>query len=208
MNIQSILVSLPVFLLAIILHEVAHGWVAYRLGDPTAKWAGRLTLNPVSHIDPLGAIFFLISLAAGIGFGWAKPVPVNVYNMKDPRRGMVLVSLAGPAANAAQALIYALILRVMGAGVFFPSVDLGLLGYVCYAGVIVNIMLAIFNLLPVPPLDGSKILMGLLPHRQAYRLSRIEPYGMLILLFLIFTHGIDFLARHIVFPAATLLIGA
>ena len=208
MNIQSILVSLPVFLLAIILHEVAHGWVAYRLGDPTAKWAGRLTLNPVSHIDPLGAIFFLISLAAGIGFGWAKPVPVNVYNMKDPRRGMVLVSLAGPAANAAQALIYALILRVMGAGIFFPSVDPGLLGYVCYAGVIVNIMLAIFNLLPVPPLDGSKILMGLLPHRQAYSLSRIEPYGMLILLFLIFTHSIDYLARHIVFPAATLLIGA
>jgi len=209
LDLKSILVSLPVFLLAIILHEVAHGWVAYRLGDPTAKWSGRLTLNPVSHIDPLGAIFFLVSLAAGVGFGWAKPVPVNIYNIKDPRRGMIMVSLAGPAANILQALSYAIIFRItVGTGIFDYSFLAEIIGTVCVTGVVINIMLAIFNLLPVPPLDGSKILMGLLPRRQAYALSKIEPYGMLILLLLIFTNVISFLARAIVFPSATLLLGA
>ncbi len=170
-------------LLAITVHEFSHGWMANKLGDPTARLAGRLTLNPLAHLDPVGALMLLL-----VRFGWAKPVPVNPSNLHHPRRDMVWVSLAGPGANVAVALLLGLTFRLL-----WPQIEhlktvpfwlAPVLLLVIY-GVIINSALAVFNLIPIPPLDGSKILMGILPWRQAEKYSRIEPYGMHILLGLI-----------------------
>lgn len=160
---------------SIIIHELAHGWVAYRMGDPTAKWLGRLSLDPRRHLDPFGSIALLI-----FGFGWAKPVPVNFLNLHDHRRGMIYVSAAGIAANTILAFIAFLIMRVT------QDYDLGPLHTMLYFMARVNIMLAAFNLIPVPPLDGSKILMGFLPAEYGHYLERLEPFGMFIILGLLY----------------------
>lgn len=193
---QEAVYRIPALLIAITFHEVAHGWVAYKLGDPTAKNMGRLTLNPIPHIDPIGALMLLIAR-----FGWAKPVPVNpLYFRGDRRRGMVLVSLAGPLANFILAfvisfLIYIVIylLPVMELSVYVLQFLLILLIY--------NVYLGIFNLLPVPPLDGSKILANLLHPRHTGFFLQLERYGFLILLLLIFTGALQFLlipANHMI----------
>ncbi len=160
---------------SIIIHELAHGWVAYKMGDPTAKWLGRLTLDPRKHLDPFGSIALLV-----FGFGWAKPVPVNFLNLHDLRKGLILVSAAGIVANLILAFIAFLIMRMT------EQYDMGALHTLLYFMARVNIMLAAFNLIPIPPLDGSKILMGFLPGEYRYQLERLEPYGMFIILGLLY----------------------
>ncbi len=183
--IVDILLSLPVILLALTVHEFAHGYVAYLCGDKTAKAFGRLTLNPMKHLDPIGAICMLL-----VGFGWAKPVPVNMRNFGKPKRDMVLVSLAGPAANFVLAFISAgiaqLIMAFMRDGFYIWDNKLHLaLYFVCqlfYIMTVMNIGLGTFNLIPLPPLDGSKILAGLLPNHLAARYLQIERYSHYIIL--------------------------
>jgi Zn-dependent protease len=172
-----ILLAIPL-LYSIIVHELAHGWVAYRMGDSTAKLHGRLTLNPLSHLDPIGTLMLFV-----FGFGWAKPVPVNLGNIRDARKGMILVSSAGIIANLIFAFLAVLLLRLLS-----PS---GPLGTLLYYFAQINIILAAFNLIPIPPLDGSKILMGFLPERYQYSLARLEPYGFFIIIALLFIGALN-----------------
>ena len=189
-NAQRFAVYLIPTLLGIIMHEVAHGWMASRKGDQTARFMGRLTLNPVSHFDALGAaVFLLTSLGTGFIFGWAKPVPVNVRNLRDPARDMMWVALAGPVTNFLRAIGFALVLGAVVA--MLPSPDISdttryfLLMLV--AGVNINLCLAWINLLPIPPLDGSKIVAYFLPPRAAWAYMSAGRYGFIILVLLLAT---------------------
>ncbi len=177
--VQALLLAGPI-LFAVTVHELAHGYVADRLGDPTARLAGRLTLNPLRHLDLMGTLAFFITQA----IGWAKPVPINPANFRRPRRDMIWVSLAGPAANLVLALIFARVYLFFagssGAAAYLPA--LRLLAVL----VTINVGLAVFNLLPIPPLDGSHVLEGLLPAHLAVAYDRIRPYGFFIILALIF----------------------
>jgi len=190
---KSLVIYFVPLLLGITCHEVAHGWVAYRLGDPTAKAEGRLTLNPVRHFDPAGAaIFFLTTLFGPFVIGWAKPVPIVPAYFKKPQLGMALVSVAGPAANILLAVGFSLLLRLLAVPLHgepgpFAVYVLYPLFLICNAGVNVNIILAVFNLIPVPPLDGSKILAWLLPNALAEKYLSLERYGFLLLLLLLAT---------------------
>ncbi len=192
--IQKIAVwALPV-IFAITVHEVAHGWVANRLGDPTARMLGRLTLNPIKHIDPIGTVLIpaiLLALPGGIIFGWAKPVPVTAQNLKNPRRDMAIVAAAGPAVNLIMAVLWALVARFAQ---FLPSESLAMpLTYMGFAGISINILLAVLNLLPIPPLDGGRVVSNLLPPRASAQYDQIEPYGFFILLGLIITGALGYL---------------
>jgi Zn-dependent protease len=176
-------VVLSVLLLySIIFHELAHGWVAYKMGDPTAKWLGRLTLNPLKHLDPFGSLMLLI-----VGFGWAKPVPINLGNIPGDkrRRALILVSAAGITANIICAFFALLLFRLIAPE---PS---GMLGQVLLLLARINIILAAFNLIPIPPLDGSKILMGFAPESVGRTLHQIEPFGIFIVLGLLFLGFLD-----------------
>lgn len=196
------LLAVPL-LIAVTFHEVAHGYVADKLGDPTARLSGRLTINPLKHLDPVGTMVFIFTRM----IGWAKPVPVNPYNLKNPRRDMMWVSLAGPGANFIIATISALLYKTLLVFSVLPEeIYLPLILMLRYC-VVLNIGLAVFNLIPVPPLDGSKILMGLLSPRQAIAYSRIEPYGFLILLGLIFLGVTSYLVFPVVILLVRLLIG-
>ena len=169
-----------IFFYAVVLHEFAHGWVAYRLGDPTAKFMGRLTLNPIKHIDPIGTIvlpIMLIVMSSPVIFGWAKPVPVNFMNLKHPRRDMMWVGIAGPLVNVCLAIFFSLLFKLS----FSPTDH-----HVIELAVIINLVLAIFNMIPIPPLDGSRLIMGLLPSNFAYALARMEKYGIIIVLLLLY----------------------
>ncbi|HUW99223.1 MAG TPA: site-2 protease family protein [Acidiferrobacter sp.] len=185
--------ALPV-LFAITLHEVAHGWMAKRLGDPTAQRLGRLSLNPIRHIDPIGTIVIpgiLLLMGTGFIFGWAKPVPITWSNLRNPRRDMALVALAGPGANLLMAFGWAAIGRVAQ---YLPSMWAARpLFYMSIAGITINIVLMVLNLLPLPPLDGSRVLSGVLPGRAALHYNRIEPYGLWILLLLVGTGALGWI---------------
>ena len=174
-----VLVSVPL-LYSIIIHELAHGWVAYRMGDQTAKLQGRLSLNPLKHLDPIGTLMLFL-----VGFGWAKPVPVNFDNLRDLRKGLIFVSSAGIVANMLLAFTAFLLNHLLS-----PSPS-GILAPVLYYTAQINIMLAAFNLIPIPPLDGSKILMGFLPDRYQYALSRLEPYGFFIIIGLLYIGALN-----------------
>lgn len=175
---------LPV-LFAITLHEAAHGYVAYAFGDPTAKSQGRLSLNPLKHIDPFGTVLMplLLFFMAGFVFGYAKPVPVDFRNLRNPKRDMMFVAIAGPAANIVLAIAGALFLGLVHVlpdflGEWYAHNLVNL--------IMINTLLAVFNLLPLPPLDGSRVVSGLLPHRLAVKYNRLEPYGIFILIGMLF----------------------
>jgi Zn-dependent protease len=182
MQIQTLLLIAPPILLALTFHEYAHAYVANRLGDDTAKQSGRLSLNPLRHLDPLGTIMIFL-----VHFGWAKPVPVNPYRLKNPKKDMLWISAAGPAANMILALASGILLRfiVATAGEADRYSFMGLLTYVVFMSLQINLALAIFNILPIAPLDGSKILSGLLPDGFEKMLYFMERYGPFILLGLI-----------------------
>lgn len=208
---QIAVTALPI-LFAVTLHEVSHGLVAYRLGDPTAKIAGRLTLNPVSHIDIFGTILMPIMLYmftdGRFVFGYAKPVPINPYNFKNPRRGMAIAAAGGPAMNILLVIISVVLLKLMiiSASAFASdAIAESIIKPVILmltASISINLILAIFNMLPIPPLDGGRVIVGLLPHKQAMALSKVEPYGMIIVILLAAT-GI---AGYIISPFLQLFI--
>jgi Zn-dependent protease len=183
-------------LLAIILHEVAHGWVADRLGDSTARYSGRLTLNPVAHIDFFGTILLpvVLLISGGFVFGYAKPVPINPYNLRNPRRDMIWISLAGILTNLAVAAVSAMSFRILASG-FLGSwgVLIRPLMMMLMVSVRINVILAVFNAIPIPPLDGSRVLVNLLPAEKSMVFSKLEPYGFLIILLLFFTGMINFI---------------
>lgn len=194
--------ALPV-LFAITVHETAHGWMALRLGDPTAMMLGRLSLNPIKHIDPIGTVLVpgALLLLGGFLFGWAKPVPITYENLRHPKRDMALVAVAGPLSNLVMALFWALVIRLglelgAGAGPY--------LVYTGVAGIFINTILLVLNLLPLSPLDGGRVLVGLLPGPLSWRVSRLEPYGFPILLALLFTG----LLGKILWPAIELMLWA
>jgi len=185
--------AVPV-LVAVILHEISHGAVAYALGDNTARDAGRLTLNPIPHIDPIGTIALpalLIFSGAPFLFGYAKPVPVNFRQLHWPKAGMVLVAAAGPLTNLVLAAISAYLLRMVGG-------EEGLVTRVLVASVIMNIVLGVFNMIPIPPLDGGRVMTGLLPMPVARLYARLEPFGMFIIVALLMTGSLDTLIGPVV----------
>lgn len=207
--IENILFKLSIMLvpglLAITCHEVSHGYVAWRYGDPTAKMLGRLTLNPLKHIDIFGTLMLVI-----VGIGWAKPVPVVIENLRNPKKDMIWVSIAGPVTNILLALASALLLRA----VLLVPPDIGIsfvlrpVSYMAAFSVYINLLLAFFNMIPIPPLDGGRVLMGLLPYRQAASLSRLEPYGMIIIILLVFfTPVFSIVLRPLIDFFSHLLIG-
>ena len=183
--VQKIVAWILPVLFAITVHETAHGWMALRLGDKTAMMLGRLTLNPFKHIDPLGTILIpgLMYMLAGFMFGWAKPVPVTWQNLKQPKRDMVFVAAAGPMSNLVMALLWALAIR---SGLALGDAGMALV-FLGVAGIFINTILMVLNLLPLPPLDGGRVMTGLLPGPLAYKFSLIEPYGFFILVGLLVT---------------------
>jgi Zn-dependent protease len=205
--------AIPV-ILAITLHEASHGYVALRFGDTTAFAAGRVSLNPFRHIDPIGTVVFplaMLALAKLLGggailFGWAKPVPVNFANLRHPKRDMMWVAAAGPFSNLVMALAWAAVAKVSISlpGSYF-ALPLALMGA---AGVFINVIFMVLNLLPLPPLDGGRMLVSVLPHRLAHAVSRIEPYGFVILIVLLVSGVLSFVLWPLIGVVMSLVAGA
>ena len=172
-------------MLSFTFHELSHGFVAYKLGDDTAKNAGRLTLNPIKHIDVVGLILIIVS-----GFGWAKPVPINMNSFKKPKEGMAISALAGPVSNLLLAAVALLIFGFVAAPLGKAGSGGDFLLQLLYTTAYINCVLAVVNIIPIPPLDGSKVLFSLLPEREYYKLMQYERYGLIILLILVVTHTI------------------
>ncbi|WP_165653405.1 site-2 protease family protein [Sutterella wadsworthensis] len=197
--IQTICVYAIPLIFAITLHESAHGWAAGRLGDPTATMLGRVTINPIPHIDPIGtiavpgALLLMSALTGGGGllFGWAKPVPINPRYFRNPLKAMTITAAAGPLSNLLQMIFWALLLKALAAIGFYDKFVIS----VCAAGISVNLMLMAFNLIPIPPLDGGRIVRGLLPRQAGMAFDKIEPYGFMILLVLMVGGGLSFFVR-------------
>ena len=199
---MTLFASLLIFFFAVIIHEYAHGWVAWKLGDSTARFMGRLTLNPIAHIDPIGTIFLpliLLVTHSPILFGWAKPVPVDFFNLNNPKKDMIWVSIAGPAANIIFAIILSLILKIplLTANYFVVTV--------ITTAIMANLVLAVFNLLPIPPLDGSRVVMGLLPYHLGVEYAKIEPYGFIIIFALLWLGVINTVIWPVVIVLTRLL---
>lgn len=201
-TIQQVAVGVLPMVFAITVHEAAHGWVAKKYGDNTAYQQGRLTLNPIKHIDPLGTVILpglLLVLNTGFVFGWAKPVPVNARNFKKPISDMAVVALAGPISNLLMAIFWALVARVgMIIGDSAETVALPLI-YSGLAGISINLSLALLNLIPIPPLDGSRVVTAWLPPRLAWQYNQLERYGFIILLLLLSTNILSMLLKYPMF---------
>lgn len=195
-NLTSMLLTLPIVLLSLTVHEFAHALTANVLGDPTPRWQGRLTLNPLAHLDPIGTLVLILTRR----FGWAKPVPINPAYFKDWRTGMALVGVSGPLANVVLAFIFALPYRL----------DIRLpyhLDLIAYLAILINLGLASFNLIPIPPLDGSRLLLAFLRGKNLYIYHQLERYGQLILLILVFTGAISVLMMPIMRFLAYIVTG-
>ena len=189
---QTLLIYIIPLLFAITLHEAAHGWVASKLGDHTARMMGRVTLDPTKHIDPIGTIaipLVLLLSSSGFIFGWAKPVPINFNALRNGKNGMIWVALAGPGANIVMAICWLFVMIIA------INMNITVLIEMGRVGILVNCVLAVFNLLPIPPLDGSRVISALLPNRLAYKYNQLEQYGLYILLGLMFLGGFNYLVR-------------
>ena len=189
---QTLLIYIIPLLFAITLHEAAHGWVASKLGDHTARMMGRVTLEPTRHIDPIGTIaipLVLLLSSSGFIFGWAKPVPINFNALRNGKNGMIWVALAGPGANIVMAICWLFVMIIAIKMNITVLIEMG------RVGILVNCVLAVFNLLPIPPLDGSRVISALLPNRLAYQYNQLEQYGLYILLGLMFLGGFNYLVR-------------
>ena len=189
---QTLLIYIIPLLFAITLHEAAHGWAASKLGDHTARMMGRVTLDPTKHIDPIGTIaipLVLLLSSSGFIFGWAKPVPINFNALRNGKNGMIWVALAGPIANIVMAICWLFIMIIAINMNIAALIEMG------RVGILVNCVLAVFNLLPIPPLDGSRVISALLPNRLAYQYNQLEQYGLYILLGLMFLGGFNYLVR-------------
>lgn len=188
-SVQLIAIIIIPLVFAVVVHEVAHGWVALQLGDDTAYRMGRLTLNPLKHIDPIGTILvpIVLILTVGFAFGWAKPVPVNFNNLRNQRRDTALVAIAGPFSNLLMAIAWLVIGKLVTLLPDSIAMFTSPLIYMSMFGVLINSILMVFNLLPIPPTDGGRIAVSLLPPRLGYGLSRVEPYGLIIILALMLT---------------------
>ena len=197
---QTLLIYIIPLLFAITLHEAAHGWIASKLGDHTARMMGRVTLDPTKHIDPIGTIaipLVLLLSSSGFIFGWAKPVPINFNALRNGKNGMIWVALAGPGANIVMAVCWLFLMIIA------INMNIALLIEMGRIGILVNCVLAVFNLLPIPPLDGSRVISALLPNRLAYQYNQLEQYGLYILLGLMFLGGFNYLVR----PWVELILG-
>lgn len=193
-----LMIKIVCLFFAIVLHEIAHGYVAYRLGDPTAKQAHRLTLNPLAHIDPIGSVIlplFLMLVRSPVLFGWAKPVPFNPGYFRDPYRGIMLVGAAGPAMNFILALLSAGLLRMIGP---MPEILLNFLAFMC----VTNVILGVFNLIPIPPLDGSRVVIGFLPRDLVPGYLALERFGFIVIFVLLWLGALD----RVIYPVAGFLI--
>ena len=207
--IQKIIIwAIPV-LFAITLHEVAHGYMAYRLGDGTAKFLGRLSLNPIRHVDPIGTLLIpalLLLMRSPVLFGWAKPVPINWHNLRKPHRDIALVAAAGPGANFIMALFWGLFAKI---GLWVNGPQLGSIALPIIlmgaAGIAINTILMVLNLIPIPPLDGSRILTSLLPANLARTYNRIEPFGFFIVLILLLTKVLYLIISPLYIGVTTLI---
>lgn len=206
-SVQLIAIAIIPLIFAIVVHEVAHGWVALQLGDDTAYQVGRLTLNPLKHIDPIGTILvpLVLILTLGFAFGWAKPVPVNFNKLHKQRRDTALVAAAGPFANFLMAIVWLVIAKFASLLPGSLSIITSTLIYMSMFGVLINAILMVFNLIPIPPTDGGRIATSLLPPRIGYGLSRIEPYGLVIIVVLIFSGVIGSLLDIITRMAMTVI---
>ena len=197
---QTLLIYIIPLLFAITLHEAAHGWIASKLGDHTARMMGRVTLDPTKHIDPIGTIaipLVLLLSSSGFIFGWAKPVPINFNALRNVKNGMIWVALAGPGANIVMAVCWLFVMIIA------INMNIAVLIEMGRIGILVNCVLAVFNLLPIPPLDGSRVISALLPNRLAYQFNQLEQYGLYILLGLMFLGGFNYLVR----PWVELILG-
>lgn len=208
MNLQGIdlswvVINILVILFSLSIHESAHAWMADRFGDPTGRLLGRVTLNPLAHIDLVGTILLpvILAIAGGVVFGWAKPVPVNSSNLRNPRVANIYIAAAGPVSNLIAAFGFLLLGKVLvllnggsGAGAVSALEPLLL---ICYLGLLLNVVLAVFNLIPIPPLDGSWVLGGLFPYSFGQLLNKIRPYGFLLLLALLYTGALNYIWRPI-----------
>lgn len=204
--VQRIVVWILPVVFAITVHEVAHGWMAKQYGDKTAEQQGRLTLNPLKHIDPFGTVILPVILLVtftGFIFGWAKPVPIDPRNFTKPRQGLMMVAAAGPISNVLMALAWALLARI---GVVFHDIEFISMPLIKTgeAGIHINLILALLNMLPIPPLDGSRVLSGMLPHYWAWQFNRLERFGFIILLVLIYTNVLGMVLAYPMFYAEQL----
>lgn len=202
----DIIIYIVVIIFSVVIHEVSHGKVADELGDPTARLSGRLTLNPVPHLDLFGSIIlplFLIFSGTGFFIAWAKPVPIDTYNLKNPRKDSALISIAGPSANLILAIISSILLYLLK---YFDLSFLFIIGPILVSIIRVNVVLGVFNLLPIPPLDGFKIVGGILSEEKSHEWYSLERYGFIFLLLLIFPIGGSSMLQNILGPVITFLL--